>query len=205
MEYILILLIGYLLGCLSPAAWISKQKDVDLRKEGSGNLGATNTALVLGSKAGIFVLILDMGKSILSAKISKLLFPQIVCAGLLAGIGCILGHCFPVFMNFQGGKGLASFGGMILIVSPMIFVTILIPCLILVVILNTSAVAPMLSGVLFPVLLWWNGHTALEVALGALAGMLIIFLHRDNLKKALTNTDVVTVAGFWERVFGKPE
>lgn len=97
MEFIIILSLGYLLGCISPAAWISKTKNVDLRQEGSGNLGATNTAIVLGREAGLFVMIVDMLKSILSARISKLLFPHIAFAGMLACLGSILGHSVAMY------------------------------------------------------------------------------------------------------------
>ena len=200
MEYIIILLTGYLVGCISPAEWISKRRNVDLRKEGSGNLGATNTALVLGKGAGLFVMAVDMLKSILSVKLSKILFPHILCAGLLAGIGCILGHCFPVLMGFRGGKGLAAFGGMILSFDPMLFFTILIPAMLLMVIFNTSVAVPITGGIMFPVCLWLRGCGTTEIILGTAAGLLIMFMHRDNLKKAVTNTDVITVRGFWNKI-----
>ena len=106
MSAILSMGLGYLFGCLNPATWVGRKKHVDLSKTGTKNLGATNTALVLGKKAGYFVLVFDMFKSIFSYRLAKLLFPQLRLAGLIAGIGTILGHCFPVFMNFKGGKGL---------------------------------------------------------------------------------------------------
>ncbi len=203
MEYVIILLIGYLLGCVSPAAWISNRKNVDLRKEGSGNLGATNTALVLGRGAGLFVMIVDMVKSMLSARISKLLFPHIVFAGLLACLGSILGHCFPIFMEFHGGKGLAAFGGMVLAFNPVLFLVIVIPAVILMVIVNNSVAIPMTGGILFPLFLWFGGQSTPEVIIGLLAGLLIMFMHRDNLRKAITNTDVITVRGFWKKIVKK--
>ena len=121
MKVIVILTIGYLIGCISPAALLAKRKNVDLKKEGTKNLGATNTALILGKASGIFVMLIDILKSILSAKLTQMLFPQISYAGMLACIGCILGHCFPVFLHFRGGKGLAAFGGMVLAYDPLFF------------------------------------------------------------------------------------
>ena len=96
MTAIMSLGLGYLVGCVNPAVLISKMRNVNLKEEGTGNLGATNTAFVLGKKAGIFVLIFDVAKSFLSYKIAKWLFPKLLIAGILASIGCILGHCFPV-------------------------------------------------------------------------------------------------------------
>ena len=101
--------LGYLAGCINPAAWISQKKHVNLKEEGTGNLGATNTAYVMGKKAGYFVLFFDVLKSYFSFKIAEWLFPKLLIAGILASIGCILGHCFPVTMHFQGCKGLAAF------------------------------------------------------------------------------------------------
>ena len=107
MSAIISLGLGYCMGCINPAHWIAEKKHVNLKEEGTGNLGATNTAFVLGKKAGIFVMLFDIFKSLLSYKIAKWLFPKLLIAGILASIGCILGHCFPVTMHFQGGKGLA--------------------------------------------------------------------------------------------------
>lgn len=152
MRVIVILAIGYLMGCISPATIISKIKNVNLKEMGTKNLGATNTTIVLGKRAGVMVLIVDIMKSILSAKLVKLLFPQAVCAGMIACIGCILGHCFPVFLGFQGGKGLAAFAGMVLEYNPWFALPIVIPGLILILILNTGVAAPMLGCILFPIL-----------------------------------------------------
>ena len=131
MQVIISLIIGYLMGCISPAAIISKIKNVNLKETGTRNLGATNTTLVLGKRAGVVVLVVDIMKSILSAKLVKLLFPHAVCAGMIACIGCILGHCFPVFLGFQGGKGLAAFAGMVLEYNPWFAIPIVIPGVIL--------------------------------------------------------------------------
>ena len=99
MQTIISLALGYFIGCISPAAFVSKKKNVDLKQEGTKNLGATNTALVLGKKAGYFVLFFDMLKSIFSYKLARILFPHLAVAGIIASIGVILGHCFPVFMK----------------------------------------------------------------------------------------------------------
>ena len=104
MKVIVILTIGYLIGCISPAALLAKRKNVDLKKEGTKNLGATNTALILGKASGIFVMLIDILKSILSAKLTQMLFPQISYAGMLACIGCILGHCSRCFCISVEGR-----------------------------------------------------------------------------------------------------
>ena len=100
MNAILSLAMGYFVGCINPAAWVGKKKHVDLKQSGTGNLGATNTALVLGKNAGYFVLFFDIFKSFFSYKAARLLFPRLAAtAGLLAGIGVLLG-CYG---GYKGG------------------------------------------------------------------------------------------------------
>lgn len=203
MNMIVILLIGYLIGCISPAALLAKIKNVDLKQEGTKNLGATNTALVLGRGSGLFVMLVDILKSILSAKLSQMLFPQISCAGMVACIGCILGHCFPVFLHFRGGKGLAAFGGMVLAYNPWFFVMILIPGVVLMVILNTGVAVPMLACVMFPILVAMYGNGIAESIMALIASGIIIIMHQENLKLALKRRDVVSVRNFFGKMFLK--
>ena len=201
MKIIAILMIGYLIGCIHPAAVLAKVRNVDLKKEGTHNLGATNTALVLGKASGIFVMVFDILKSILSAKLCQMLFPHISYAGMVACIGCILGHCFPVFLHFRGGKGLAAFGGMVLAYNPWFFVMIVIPGVILMIILNTGVAVPMLACVMFPVLVACSHGSVAEISLSVIACILIAWMHRDNLKKAMAKADVVSTRDFFKRMF----
>ncbi len=205
MNITVILLIGYLIGCISPASFLAKMKNVDLKQEGTKNLGATNTALILGRGSGLFVMLVDILKSILSAKLSQILFPQISCAGMVACIGCILGHCFPVFLHFRGGKGLAAFGGMVLAYNPWFFVMILIPGVVLMVILNTGVAVPMLACVMFPILVAMYGDGIAETIMALIASVIIMVMHWDNLKRALNRKDVVSVKNFFSNIFSKQE
>ena len=95
MEAILSLGIGYLAGSLSPSALVGRLNKTDVRESGTGNLGATNTMLVLGWGAGIFVMVFDLMKSFLSGKLAQLLFPSLRVAGMLGCIGSMVGNCFP--------------------------------------------------------------------------------------------------------------
>lgn len=203
MEAIMSLGLGYLIGCISPAAWIGKRKHVNLKEEGTKNLGATNTALVLGPNSGIFVMLFDILKSVFSARLCQTLFPQIPFAGLVACIGCILGHCFPVFLRFRGGMGLAAFGGMVLFYNPWFALIILIPGVVLMVILNTGVVVPMLACVMFPILVTCCHGSGMEILLSAVASVFIAWMHRDNLRKALAGADVISTKNFFKKMFHK--
>lgn len=195
--------LGYSIGCINPAAWISKKKHVNLKEEGTGNLGATNTAYVLGKKAGYFVLIFDILKSYFSFKIAKWLFPKLLIAGILASIGCILGHCFPVNMHFQGGKGLAAFGGLILAYRPWMFLTIITVGITLMFVCNTGVIAPFMGCLLFPALTYFSGCDTAEFLAVTAASAIIFATHFSNFRMAHRKEDVVNTKDFMAKVFGK--
>ena len=195
--------LGYSIGCINPAAWISKKKHVNLKEEGTGNLGATNTAYVLGRKAGYFVLVFDILKSYFSFKIAKWLFPKLLIAGILASIGCILGHCFPVTMHFQGGKGLAAFGGLILAYRPWMFLTIITVGITLMFVCNTGVIAPFMGCLLFPALTYFSGCDTTEFLAVSAASAIIFATHFSNFRMAHRKEDVVNTKDFMAKVFGK--
>lgn len=203
MTTIMSLGLGYFIGCTNPAMWISKKKNVNLKEEGTGNLGATNTAYVLGKRAGYFVLCFDIIKSYFSFKLAKWLFPKLLIAGILASIGCILGHCFPVTMHFQGGKGLAAFGGLILAYSPWMFFTIISVGIALMFALNTGVIAPFMGCVLFPVLAYFSDHDTMELLAVTAASAIIFATHFSNFRMARRREDVVNTEDFMKKVFGK--
>lgn len=203
MSGILSLTMGYLIGCINPAALIGRKKKVDLKQEGTGNLGATNTALVLGKKAGYFVLIFDMLKSIFSYKMAKVIFTRLPYAGLIAGIGVLLGHCFPVFMHFQGGKGLASFGGLVLAHDPLLFAILLTLGIGAAFAMNYGVYLAVTATVLFPITSFLRRGDLMDLLLTAIAGGLILLMHCGNLKRAITGEDPIHVRDGLHKIFGK--
>lgn len=201
--YLFSILIGYLAGCFSPAKILSVRRDVDLKETGTTNLGATNTAIVLGFGSGLLVMVLDILKAVVAYHLCAGLFPETDGAGLAAGAACILGHCFPVFLKFRGGKGLASFGGMVLAFSPKVFLAIVIPAVALMVILNTGVVVPLFAGVTFPVFVWLRGGTLRQIIIAVAAGTFLIGMHVGNLKKFLAGKDYVSTREFFSKYFPK--
>ena len=204
MQAVLSLGLGYFIGCINPAAWISRRKKVNLKEEGTGNLGATNTALVLGQKAGWFVLIFDMLKAIFSYKIARALFPKIaLVAGLMAGIGVLLGHCFPFNMHFIGGKGLASFGGLVLAHNPGLFVVLLIGGLTFAYIMDYGVYLAVFASTLFPITSFLVTRDYTDLLLTAIAGGLIFVMHLGNLKRAITHEDPIRAKTGLKKIFGE--
>lgn len=203
MKTMLALGMGYSIGCLSPAAFVAKRKNVDLKTEGTKNLGATNTALVLGRFAGYFVLFFDILKSYISYKLARILFPHLRLAGLIAGIGVILGHCFPITMGFQGGKGLASFGGLVLAHDPRIFVFGLILGMGVAFLMNYGVYLAITAALILPAACWILHADAVEALLCALSSAIIILMHLHNLRRAISGEDPIHMLDGFHRIFGK--
>ena len=203
MEVFLSLILGYAMGCLNPAAWIGKKNHIDLKQAGTGNLGATNTTMVLGRKAGAFVLIFDVAKSFIAARLARWLFPHLAVSGMLASIGVILGHCFPITMHFSGGKGLAAFGGMMLAYNPVVFVIVVLSGISIMVLLDIGVAAPLLGTVMFPLLAYLFSHDIPTTACAVIASMIILCTHLDNVHKTREHSDMKVKNYFRDILFKK--
>ena len=199
MKSIICLLIGYVLGSVSPAALLARAKGTDLRKEGTGNLGATNSILVLGKKLGMLVMVLDIFKSYLAARIAQRLFARFVLAGLLASLGTIIGHIYSMFLHFHGGKGVAALGGMMLFYKPAFFWLLIVVAIVLMLITNLGVVGPVSAALLFPVLVYIDSGSFSMSAVAAAAGCLIVLSHRKNIQK-IRNGQEILVNSFLHRV-----
>lgn len=183
MEILICLLVGYLLGAFNPAALFAKRKHVNLKQTGTKNLGASNATIVLGRGYGAIVMALDIFKAFFAAKIAKWLFPQLVAAGYLAGFAAIVGHVFPFYMNFQGGKGLAAFGGMVCFHSPWLLLFYLTVGVGLMLLVNYSVFLPLFASLTFPVIVWvQTGDPGIFLVCTA-AALLITWRHWENIGK----------------------
>ena len=190
MKILLCILIGYLIGSLNPAALLSKLKKKDLRKQGTGNLGATNTMIVWGKGYGALVMLFDVAKAFASVKLAQLFFADLAVAGLLAGSAAVIGHIYPFYLKFQGGKGLAAFGGMILAVDPLLFIILLVIALTLMLVINYSVAMPISAAVLFPILYGIRVKNLPEIIISIAICLLIMIKHYSNIQKAKNGDDI---------------
>ena len=189
-EMLLSAAIGYGIGQLSPAALISKLKNKDLRENGTGNLGATNTMLVFGKAYGIAVMIFDVLKAYIAIKIAKALFPKFVFAGLAAGCFSVIGHIFPAYLNFRGGKGVATFAGMMLSYDIKVLLGFLLIAILVMVITDTGYYGPVSAAVLFPMWLWMKVKSIVVFGGVAAVGGLIVYKHRENFINAKEGKEI---------------
>lgn len=188
METFICILVGYLIGTLSPSALISRLKHKDLRESGTGNLGATNTMLVFGKKFGVIVMLFDFAKAYLTMLAVKLLVPHIPWLWMAAGLAVVVGHCFPFYMGFKGGKGLASFGGLVLAYDPLLFTFLASTGIALMLIVNHSFILPYYAAVFFTVRSVIIDDLIIFLLVLAVSA-LIITVHLGNLIKAISGKD----------------
>lgn len=180
MKAFLCFISGYLIGSISPSALISKIKNKNLRDNGTGNLGATNVMLNFGKLYGIFVMIFDILKAYITVKVTAYIYPSNNLIPLMAGTAVVIGHIFPFYMKFKGGKGLASFGGLILAYEPMIFLILFIIGISLMLILNYAVFLPVSGAFLFPFCLLKNSDFSVFIT-AVVLGIIVIFAHLENL------------------------
>lgn len=179
---------SYLLGSIPNALWISKVfKKIDIREHGSKNVGSTNAARVLGKKLGLLTLILDILKSLIPTYIAKVYFGQdvaLVCAFL-----SIFGHCYSIYIKFQGGKAVASSIGALLIISPKTLLIALIAFAISFLIFNYVSISSMtmISTNFIATIILKNSRN--EIIFSFLLMVLIIYKHKSNIINILNNEE----------------
>lgn len=200
-AYIVVGIIAYLLGSISFSVIISKKMaGFDVREKGSGNAGTTNVLRTVGKKASIITLVCDVLKgvvAILVAFIIGLIINEGINKALLvqiAGICVILGHTFPIFFKFKGGKGIATALGVLLMVNWNIGLICLVFALILMILSRMVSLGSISAAILFPVLILFMPHNAYLVdgsyiIFSILIAALVIFNHRQNVKRLLNGTE----------------
>jgi glycerol-3-phosphate acyltransferase PlsY len=189
MDYLTCAGIGYLLGSISPSYIISKTKRTDMRLSGTKNLGASNTLLHFGALWGALVMLVDISKSYLAVKICNALFGGLPLSGVLSGAFAVIGHIFPFYLKFRGGKGLASFGGLVLATDPYLFLILLSLCLIIALVLDYGCAIALSGAILFPVLVGIRHSSLATFLITAACGACIIYKHTENLRRIRTGEE----------------
>ncbi|MBU6364321.1 MAG: glycerol-3-phosphate 1-O-acyltransferase PlsY [Acidobacteria bacterium] len=188
MNQALVLVVAYLLGSIPFAYIAGRLNGVDLRTVGSGNLGATNVFRTLGRTVGIAVMVLDIAKGAFAVLIA-----QWVVGGpwwpIAAGALAILGHVFPVWTGFKGGKGVAVGAGALVGLVPAASGVLIILWLLIVVLTRYVSVASIICALAAAPLAWAFGAPWSYVAFIGLAGLFVIIKHRENIQRLLAGTE----------------
>lgn len=195
MFKLICLVLGYGFGCIQFAYILGKiANNIDIREFGSGNAGTTNVIRVMGWKAGVITFIGDFLKAVIAVLLCKYLFPeQAFFAGLYAGIGVIIGHNWPFYLKFKGGKGIAATIGTMLAVDPVVGLIAVLILAIVIIVTRYVSLGSILMTAAVPILfaLFYKGHPQfLEIiALGLVITLFAFIRHRANIKRLLTGTE----------------
>jgi glycerol-3-phosphate acyltransferase PlsY len=198
MNEILLTILAYLLGSIPTSVWVSKSMfDIDIRDYGSGNAGATNTFRVLGSKWGSFVMIVDVAKGSLATSL-YVLIPFYLTNELartnfmiILGLAAVVGHIFPIWANFKGGKGVATLLGMALAIQPIVALLCLLVFAITLLSTRFVSLSSMLAGIAFMVLILFifNEKETLYRMFAIIVALMVIVTHQKNIGRLLKGTE----------------
>ena len=191
MAYLFAALLGYLLGCSNMALYLSKWKQIDFRSKGSGNLGASNAVIRLGWLAGVLVGAHDIGKALLAVYITKWLLPGQEYAAAAAGVACVLGHIFPFYLKFRGGKGFASYVGMIFALDWKISLAIILMIFVVTLITDYIVAATVMTTVSAPLSLGLCQRKWILAMILLIASGVILYRHKENLVRIFVTGDEI--------------
>jgi acyl phosphate:glycerol-3-phosphate acyltransferase len=188
METTILVLIAYLIGSVPTGFLIGSWAGVDVRKAGSGNVGATNVARVVGRRQGIFTLLADTAKGFVPVLIALAL--GLMPAGVaVVGVAGFLGHLYPVFLGFRGGKGVATALGVFLALAPWaaaVLATVFIAVFAMTRLVSLSSIA---AAVCAPIVLWLSSYPQAWVWMSLFIAFMIILRHRENIQRLLSGTE----------------
>lgn len=198
------LAVGYVLGMFQTGYFYGKRKGIDIRTKGSGNAGTTNTLRTLGLKAGLITFAGDLLKAILAVFLAKLIFQEkypdaVALLEIYAGFGAVLGHNFPFYLKFKGGKGIACTSGMILAVCPLaapICLILFIGAIAITRYVSLGSILVLIAYLIQVVILGQNGMLSVSAEylpefymISACFAVMGLWRHRANIKRLLSGTE----------------
>ncbi|HEY1114022.1 MAG TPA: glycerol-3-phosphate 1-O-acyltransferase PlsY [Chitinophagaceae bacterium] len=198
MNEIVLIVLAYLIGSIPTSVWVSRSFfGIDIRDYGSGNAGATNTYRVLGPKWGTFVMIVDMLKAVIAVKLAYLLpysyESELYLVNMQIGLGlaAVVGHIFPIWANFKGGKGVASLFGMVLGIQPNVALCCVGVFILVLFLTRWVSLSSILASIAFPVfiLVVFNEPEHLYRVFALLVALLVLFTHQKNISRILDGSE----------------
>lgn len=209
MNEFLLIILAYIIGSIPTSVWVSRHFfDVDIRDYGSGNAGATNTYRVLGSRWGTFVMVCDILKGVLATSL-YILIPYYMHdewdrTNFMVGLGlaAVVGHIFPIFAEFKGGKGVATLFGMIIAIQPVVAVCCVGVFLLVLYLTRFVSLSSILASIAFAVfiLFIFNEKETLYRFFAVAVALMVIFTHQKNINRLLKGTESkVTILKYRDR------
>lgn len=188
MKVYVLILFAFIMGSIPVGLIIAKIKGVDLRKVGSGNIGATNVLRAMGKGPAIITLLGDMFKGFIPVYLSTYLLDDTFIRGI-TGLFAILGHDFSLFLRFRGGKGVATSIGVLLAYSPIVAILTILLWIIVVFLSRYSSMGAIVSFLLLPLNTYILDHSYDKLTISTLMTLLLLFKHRDNIGRLLSGKE----------------
>jgi len=200
MNEFLLIILAYLIGSIPTAVWVSRRFfGIDIRDYGSGNAGATNTFRVLGSKWGTIVMVVDMVKGIIATSL-YILLPhymsndhELARTNFMIGLGLasVIGHIFPIWAGFKGGKGVATLFGMAIAIQPAVALSCVCVFLLVFYLTRFVSLSSILAGIAFAIFILYifDEHEVLYRAFAIAVALMIILTHQENINRLIKGTE----------------
>ena len=194
-KFLILPVFAYVLGSIPWGIVLTRSfTSVDIRREGSGNIGATNVGRIAGPTLGVLTLIGDMLKGIIPVWIAVVLTtPNSVWSEIyisVVSLAAFSGHLYPVYMGFKkGGKGVATAAGCFAVISPLSFVVVTLVFILFVCWLNRVAVASLAAAAVLPIAIWQSTGSGILTGCAVITAILIYFRHKDNIKRLFKGTE----------------
>ena len=194
MKYLLylpVILTSYGIGSLSMSYFLSRRRGFDIRRKGSGNAGASNAMITMGWKAGILTALFDIGKAAFCVFAAKWLLGGVIpYVGAVAGVSAVLGHIFPFYLHFKGGKGLASFLGMTLGLNWQVFLAACAVIALVTLITDYIVYGTLATAIGVPIALGIMNHRPVLALIIFIATAVMVYKHKDNYKRLREGTEI---------------
>ena len=190
MRLFCIILMGYILGCSNMAWYLAKAANANLRGSGTGNLGASNAVVLLGWKAGVLTAVHDVLKAVLAVLAAKWLLPDLEYAEAAAGVACVLGHIFPFWLKFRGGKGFAPYIGMMLALDWRFALAVLAAVVLVTVLTDYIVMGTFTTIAALPVYMGIAHRSLVLPAILLVASAVILYKHRENITRLRRGTEI---------------
>jgi len=191
MEYALVLL-GYLIGAIPFGLLFGRCLGIDVRGAGSGNIGATNVNRLLGKKLGLLTLLADAGKAVLPMILAAMILRGLPRADMwvaLVGGAAFVGHIYPIYLRFKGGKGVATALGVFFYIQPVVVLICVVVFVIVVRVWGYVSLGSIIAAALMPILLSLGTGSKIDISLAVFVSLLIWFKHMDNIKRLLRHEE----------------
>lgn len=188
MDTLFMVVFAYLLGSVPTGFLLGSLSGVDVRETGSGNVGATNVARVVGRGQGLITLVGDVAKGFIPAFLSLHLGFSFAITSLVA-LAAFIGHLYPVFLKFQGGKGVAIALGIFLSLAPMATLVLIFVFCFVAMVSRVVSLASLVAVGLAPIAFWFFSYSPFLIWLGLLIGLLIIVRHRENIQRLISGVE----------------